>query len=192
MSRMTGQIRKIPLLLTALLLLAGMHAVWAADMNHPVETSILMSISPASPELGQAFYVNAEVCAQSMTVVENGRVEFYLVDDDSKTERLIGAAEVKAGAAKIRLKSESSGYPSQSGTYTLIARYRTAEGGCAGSETRCALDLSMASDGPAGLITGISLASESSVLLAAGGLLLILLLMVLWRWLLGQERQGFN
>lgn len=179
---------KIPVLLTALMFLWGMPAVWAADMDNPVETSVRVSVCPGTAELGQALFLNAEIRAQSLAVVESGRVDFYLIDDDSDTERLVGVAAVQESVAKSSLKPGSSFYPARAGTYTLIARYRAAEDGYSGSETRIVLSMTDSSAGPAGLITGAALADEGSVLLAAGMLLVLVLLIILWHWFIRQDK----
>lgn len=180
--------RKIPVLLAVLMFLWGVPAVWAADMDNPVETSVRISVSPGTAELGQALFLNAEIRTQSLAVIESGRVDFYLIDDDSGTERLVGVAAVQESVAKTGLKPENSVYPAKAGTYTLIARYRAAEGGYAGSETRIVLSPTDSNTGPAGLITGAALADEGSVLLAAGALLVLVLLMILWYWFIRQDK----
>lgn len=181
-------IRKTSVLLAVLMFLWGMSAVWAADMDNPIETSVQISVSPGTAKLGQALFLNAKIHAQSLAVVESGRVDFYLIDDDSGTERLVGVAAVQKRVAKTGLKPGYSVYPARAGTYTLIARYRAAEGGYADSETRIVLSLSDSNAGPAGLITGAALADEGSVLLAAGMLLVLVLLIILWYWFIHQDK----
>lgn len=184
--------RKIPLLLAVLMFLWGMPAVWAADMDNPVETSVRISVSPGTAELGQALFLNAEIRAQSLAVVESGRVDFYLIDDDSGTERIVGVAAVQESVAKMGLKPESSVYPAKAGSYTLIARYQDSEGGYAGSETRIVLSLTDLNTGPAGLITGSALADEGSALMAAGTFLVLVLLMILWSWLIHRDKPSIH
>ena len=175
------------LLLLAVLILTGMPAVWAADMERPVETEVRLSVSPGTASPGDALTLNAEVWAQSMAAVESGNVDFYLIDDATGTERLVGAAAVKENLAKTDLKPQNNGYPAQAGTYTLVARYRAAGGIYAGSEARVVLNLDTEKAGPAGLITGGTLADECSVLLAGGALLLLIILLFLWQRLLRNE-----
>lgn len=181
-------IRKTSVLLAVLMFLWGMSAVWAADMDNPIETSVQISVSPGTAKLGQALFLNAKIHAQSLAVVESGRVDFYLIDDDSGTERLVGVAAVQKSVAKMGLKPGYSVYPARAGIYTLIARYRAAEGGYADSETRIVLSLSDSNAGPAGLITGAALADEGSVLLAVGMLLVLVLLIILWYWFIHQDK----
>lgn len=181
-------VRKTSVLLAVLMFLWGMPAVWAADMDNPIETSVQISVSPGTAKLGQALFLNAKIHAQSLAVVESDRVDFYLIDDDRGTERLVGVAAVQKRVAKTGLKPGYSTYPARVGTYTLIARYRSAEGGYADSETRIVLSLSDSNAGPAGLITGAALADEGSVLLAAGMLLVLVLLIILWYWFIHRDK----